>query len=67
MSIIAIIPFLVQNIFRFPHDVSRIMGGSSLLIMVGVALDTLIHIDAYLKTQGFSYRNKKNYAFLQKI
>ncbi len=57
----------MQNIFRFPHDVSRIMGGSSLLIMVGVALDTLIHIDAYLKTQGFSYRNKKNYAFLQKI
>ncbi|AJA90307.1 preprotein translocase subunit SecY [Borreliella chilensis] len=67
LSIIAIIPFLVQNIFRFPHDVSRIMGGSSLLIMVGVALDTLIHIDAYLKTQGFSHGNKKNYAFLQKI
>ncbi|ETZ18626.1 Protein translocase subunit secY [Borrelia duttonii CR2A] len=64
---IAIIPFLVQNIFRFPYDVSRIMGSSSLLIMVGVALDTLIQIDAYLKTQGLSRGSGKKYAFLQKI
>ncbi|WP_024655326.1 preprotein translocase subunit SecY [Borrelia hispanica] len=67
LSMIAIIPFLVQNIFRFPYDVSRIMGSSSLLIMVGVALDTLIQIDAYLKTQGLSRGTGKKYAFLQKI
>ncbi|UGQ16178.1 MULTISPECIES: preprotein translocase subunit SecY [unclassified Borrelia] len=67
LSIIAIIPFLVQTIFRFPYDVSRIVGSSSLLIMVGVALDTLIQIDAYLKTRGVSRGNDKKSAFLQKI
>ncbi|UER67666.1 preprotein translocase subunit SecY [Borrelia sp. BU AG58] len=67
LSVIAIIPFLVQTIFRFPYDVSRIMGSSSLLIMVGVALDTLIQIDAYLKSRGVSCGNDKRSAFLQKI
>ena len=46
---IAIIPTLVQQVFHFPSRLAYLMGGTSLLIMVGVDLDTMSQIEGHLK------------------
>jgi preprotein translocase subunit SecY len=49
LTFIAIIPTLVQNLFNFPSSVAYLMGGTSLLILVGVDLDTMSQIEGYLR------------------
>ena len=49
LAFIAIIPSLVQNLFSFPSAVAYLMGGTSLLILVGVDLDTMSQIEGYLR------------------
>jgi preprotein translocase subunit SecY len=49
LAIIAVLPTLVQRIFNFPSSISYLMGGTSLLILVGVDLDTMSQVEALLK------------------
>ncbi len=49
LAFIALIPTLVQKFFNFPTSVAMILGGTSLLIMVGVDLDTMSQIEGHLK------------------
>jgi len=49
LAFIAIIPSLVQGLFNFPSAVAYLMGGTSLLILVGVDLDTMSQIEGYLR------------------
>lgn len=49
LAVIAIIPTIIQNLFGFPQSISMLMGGTSLLIMVGVDLDTMSQVEALLK------------------
>ena len=49
LAIIAVIPTVIQNAFGFPQNISMLMGGTSLLILVGVDLDTMSQIEALLK------------------
>jgi preprotein translocase subunit SecY len=49
LALIAIIPSIVQWVFNFPSSISYLMGGTSLLILVGVDLDTMSQIEALLK------------------
>ena len=49
LAAIAIIPTLVQNLFKFPPSVAMLMGGTSLIILVGVDLDTMSQVEALLK------------------
>ncbi len=49
LAMIAIVPTVVQNLFHFPQSISMLMGGTSLIIMVGVDLDTMSQIEALLK------------------
>ena len=49
LAIIAVIPTVIQNAFGFPQSLSMLMGGTSLLILVGVDLDTMSQIEALLK------------------
>ncbi|NQT60807.1 MAG: preprotein translocase subunit SecY [Bacteroidetes bacterium] len=49
LAFIALIPTLVQKFFNFPSSVAMILGGTSLLIMVGVDLDTMSQIEGHLK------------------
>ncbi|HKL86894.1 MAG TPA: preprotein translocase subunit SecY [Treponemataceae bacterium] len=46
---IAVLPTIIQNLFGFPQSISMLMGGTSLLILVGVDLDTMSQIEAQLK------------------
>ncbi|MDL2229775.1 preprotein translocase subunit SecY, partial [Treponema sp. OttesenSCG-928-L16] len=49
LAIIAVLPTIVQILFDFPPSISYLMGGTSLLILVGVDLDTMSQIEALLK------------------
>ena len=49
LAFIAVIPTLIQNWFGFPQSISMLMGGTSLLIVVGVDLDTMSQDEALLK------------------
>lgn len=49
LAFIAIVPTIVQNAFHFPPSVAMLMGGTSLIILVGVDLDTMSQVEALLK------------------
>jgi preprotein translocase subunit SecY len=49
LAAIAVLPTIIQNIFGFPQSISMLMGGTSLIIMVGVDLDTMSQVEALLK------------------
>ncbi len=49
LGLIALLPTLVMSMFNFPSQLAYLMGGTSLLILVGVDLDTMAQINALLK------------------
>jgi len=49
LALIALIPSLVQQLFKFPSQMAYLLGGTSLLILVGVDLDTMSQVEAMLK------------------
>lgn len=48
LAIIAVLPTFMTNIFNIGMGFASFFGGTSLLIIVGVALDTLQQIESYL-------------------
>lgn len=62
LGIIALIPNIVINILNVPSSLGYLMGGTSLLIMVGVALETLKQIESLFimyHMEGFLVRAEK--------
>ena len=49
LAFIAIIPSVVQTWFNFPSSVAQLLGGTSLLILVGVDLDTMSQVEGHLR------------------
>jgi preprotein translocase subunit SecY len=49
LAAIAVLPTLIQYLFKFPPSIAMLMGGTSLLIMVGVDLDTMSQVESLLK------------------
>lgn len=49
LAVIVLIPELVVSVFGFPREFAMLMGGTSLLIVVGVDLDTMGQIESNLK------------------
>lgn len=49
LAMIAVLPSIIQRMFGFPQSIAMLMGGTSLLILVGVDLDTMSQIEAQLK------------------
>lgn len=49
LALIAVIPSVIQKLFGFPQSISQLMGGTSLIILIGVDLDTMSQIEALLK------------------
>lgn len=48
LAVVAILPVFVHNVLNVPSELASFFGGTSLLIVVGVALDTLQQIESYL-------------------
>jgi preprotein translocase subunit SecY len=59
LAMIAVIPSFFIWAFRFPTSISYLMGGTSLLILVGVDLDTMSQIEGLLKMHHHEGLTKK--------
>ena len=59
LAFIAVIPTFIQWAFNFPSSISYLMGGTSLLILVGVDLDTMSQIEGLLKMHHHEGLTKK--------
>ncbi|OGN61478.1 MAG: preprotein translocase subunit SecY [Chlamydiae bacterium RIFCSPHIGHO2_12_FULL_49_11] len=59
LAVIAILPTIVGKLLSVGYTISHFFGGTSLLILIGVVLDTTKQIDSYLianKYDGFMSR-----------
>lgn len=60
LAFIAILPTIIMSCFPgFPQSVAMLMGGTSLIIMVGVDLDTMSQVEAILKSHHQDGLTKK--------
>ncbi len=59
LTVIAVIPMVLSTNFRVPWLVASFMGGTSLLIMVGVMLDTMRQIESHLLMRHYDGFLKK--------
>ena len=59
LALIAVIPTVIQYAFGFPQSVAQLMGGTSLIILVGVDLDTMSQVEALLKMHHHEGLTKK--------
>ncbi len=48
LALIALVPTIIQRWLNLPSEMAYLMGGTSLLIMVGVDLDTMKQIESHL-------------------
>lgn len=61
LAMIAILPTIVGRILSVPHTISYFFGGTALLILVGVVLDTMKQIESHLlmkRYDGFMKRGR---------
>lgn len=59
LTIIAILPEFVNNQIKIPYSVGQFFGGTSLLIAVGVMLDTMRQIETHLLQRHYDGFLKK--------
>ena len=59
LAFIAVIPTIAQTLFNFPVQVAYLMGGTSLLILVGVDLDLMSQIEGQLRMHHHDGLTKK--------
>ncbi|MDR0993108.1 MAG: preprotein translocase subunit SecY [Verrucomicrobiota bacterium] len=53
LTIIAVLPMILATSFNIPGMVAQFFGGTSLLIIVGVMLDTMRQIESHLVTRHY--------------
>ena len=53
LTIIAVLPMLLYKSLQIPPMVAQFFGGTSLLIIVGVMLDTMRQVESYLVTRHY--------------
>ena len=64
LAFIALIPTLIQMFFSFPSNVAMLFGGTSLIILVGVDLETMRQLDGMMKMHhhdGFVDARKRRF------
>ncbi|MFA5250758.1 MAG: preprotein translocase subunit SecY, partial [Parachlamydiales bacterium] len=59
LALIAIFPMIVSKLMNVDHRISHFFGGTSLLILVGVILDTMKQIESHLLMQRYEGFMKK--------
>jgi preprotein translocase subunit SecY len=59
LAVIAVLPTIIQRLFNFPPSITYLMGGTSLLILVGVDLDTMSQVEGLLKMHHHEGLTKK--------
>jgi preprotein translocase subunit SecY len=52
-TLIAVIPIILRRVMNVPYDVAQFFGGTSMLIMVGVLLDTMRQMESHLMMRHY--------------
>ena len=60
LAVVAILPSILGRILRVDANVSYFLGGTAMLIVVGVVLDTMKQIDAFLLVRRYDGVLKKD-------
>ena len=53
LTALAVFPMLLYKWFQIPYDVASFFGGTSLLIIVGVTIDTLSQMESHLVMRNY--------------
>lgn len=59
LTVIAVIPIVMSNLMKIPHTVTQFFGGTSMLITVGVMLDTMRQVESHLLMRHYDGFLKK--------
>jgi preprotein translocase subunit SecY len=59
LTVIAVIPILLTRSLKIPYQVSTFFGGTSMLILVGVLLDTMRQMETHLLMRHYDGFLKK--------
>ena len=59
LAFIAVFPFILMNTVDVGYDLASFFGGTSLLIIVGVGLDTLTQVESHLLMRHYDGFLKK--------
>jgi preprotein translocase subunit SecY len=59
LTVIAVIPIVMQNLMTIPPNVTQFFGGTSMLITVGVMLDTMRQVESHLLMRHYDGFLKK--------
>jgi preprotein translocase subunit SecY len=59
LTVIAIIPIMLYRMMNVPYAVSSFFGGTSILILVGVMLDTMRQMESHLLMRHYDGFLKK--------
>ena len=59
LMIIAVIPIILSRQMSIPYDVAQFFGGTSILITVGVLLDTMRQVESHLMMRHYDGFLKK--------
>jgi preprotein translocase subunit SecY len=62
LALIAILPNILGTLLQIPQTISYFFGGTALLILVGVVLDTLKQVESHLtmkRYEGFMKRGRR--------
>ena len=59
LTLIAVLPTVLSQNFNIPFSIARFMGGTSMLIIVGVTLDTMRQIESHLVMRHYDGFLKK--------
>ena len=60
LAVVAILPSILGRVLRVDSNVSYFLGGTAMLIVVGVVLDTMKQIDAFLLVRRYDGVLKKD-------
>ena len=59
LAFVAVFPYILMNTMDVRYDLASFFGGTSLLIIVGVALDTLQQVESHLLMRHYDGFLKK--------
>jgi preprotein translocase subunit SecY len=59
LTVIAVIPILMYRVMNIPYAVATFFGGTSMLILVGVLLDTMRQMESHLLMRHYDGFLKK--------
>jgi len=59
LTVIAVIPIILQNSLKIPYTVTQFFGGTSVLITIGVMLDTMRQVESHLMMRHYDGFLKK--------